>query len=110
MKEWGGNMKTIVMIALAMAIPAMAYAGTVPKYDVEKFCEAIAKGKASIYNACIDMEQKAYDDVKKRWARIPDQIKDYCGAIASGANSYQAFIECEKIEKDAAKNKKSFQR
>lgn len=102
-------MKKIMMIVLALAISTMAYAaGDVPKYDVDKFCEAIAKGKATIHNACIDMEQNAYADVKKRWADIPDGIKEYCGAIAGGANSYQAFIECEKLEKKEAKNKKSF--
>ena len=102
-------MKKILCTLVMVAVPAVAFAA-VPQYDVEKFCEGLAKGKAAIYNACISMEQKSYDDLKKRWAKIPDKTKEFCGNIAKGMNSYQSFIECEKLEKKAAKNKKSFKR
>lgn len=98
--------KLALLVVMALVVPALAHAGAIPNYNSEKFCETISSGKRAIYNACIDLEQKAYDDLKKRWARIPQPTKDFCGAVGKGADSYQAFKECEVQQKAGKKTLK----
>ena len=104
-------MKKAIIVSLLFTIPALAHAAGVPKYDVNKFCDQVAKaadGSATVRNACIDAEQETYNKLKKEWQSIPEKTRDYCNKIASSVDSYQAFDECVKLEAKEKKKKKEF--
>jgi hypothetical protein len=103
--------KTFLLIALS-ALSFSAYANELPRYDVPASCQEVANfggGSHQIYNSCIQMEQQAYNNLKNRWAGIPNDIRGSCIEVASfGGNSYQILESCIQMEQGAADNPETF--
>lgn len=86
---------------------ANAANGSIPSYDVDANCDAIARVGGSksqrLFNTCIDQEQKAYDGLKTQWSKFPGDARAHCDAIAQvgGAGSYRLLATCLKHEQEA---------
>ena len=62
-----------------------------------------------MYNGCIEVEQKSYDNLRRRWASISPRIRNYCIEVAEFAgSSYNMLDGCITMEERAAREKKSF--
>lgn len=89
-----------------------AQAQTLPRYDVEEYCQELSAyggGSPSTYNTCIEMEQDAYDDLKSVWIDTPRRIRDYCDQLARyGGESYSTLNTCVDMETEAASSPRSF--
>lgn len=107
-------MKLIFFISAIVIIPLVALANELPWFDVEKHCDAVSQftgGSMSMYNGCIDSEQKAYNNLRIRWSQVPAKIRRYCTEVAEfSGRSYLMLDGCVTIEQDAASEKKSFRR
>jgi len=91
-------------VSFALSVPAQAQ--SLPRYDVEAYCRTVAEvsgGSAMIFNGCIDMEQDAYDGLKRDWAGVPQSTREYCDMVAGvSGHSYSILAGCVDIETDAA--------
>ena len=66
-------MKRSVVVGTMSAFSATACFADPPRYPVEQYCREVADvsgGSAMIFNTCIDMEQAAYDNLKRNWNAI----------------------------------------
>jgi hypothetical protein len=81
-----------------------ARAAELPYYEVEKWCETIARSAGArselIYGGCVNQEQSAYDALKPRWASLPAQTQRWCDQVAraSGSGSYLILNGCVQQE------------
>ncbi len=101
-------MKTLFLFAPAAMIVfggSPAFAEELPRYDVAGHCRSVsdvAGGSAMIYRGCMEMEQEAYDGLKRRWSAIPTRMRSYCdeiGRVAGG--SYSILAGCVDMEAEA---------
>ncbi|PAU76547.1 hypothetical protein [Halomonas salipaludis] len=106
--------RLILAVAAALALPAMAHAQDIPRYDVEDHCEQVAgfggSFSNSTYNGCIQMEQSAYNGLRDQWQQLPASIRQHCNDVASfgGAGSYSTLQGCVQMEVSAGENRDSF--
>lgn len=100
------------MAAVFASLALSAQAQTIPRYDVEDYCQQVAEvsgGSAMIFNGCMDMEQQAYNALKPDWAQIPSKSRNYCDEVAKvSGGSYGILKGCMDMETDAAKAPRSF--
>lgn len=106
-----GTMKSIyVTISLLMTGPALA--SDIPRYDPPEYCKSVSEfggGSAMIYNGCMQMEQEAYDSLKRIWSRLPAKTKNYCDEVARfGDRSYAIMKGCIDMEGEAASSTPEF--
>ena len=97
----------MMMLGLAMSASADAQPSEMPNYDVDRQCRRIASMggsySESLFGACFDSEQAAYDGLKARWAALPATIRGQCDRIArmGGAGSYSLLQVCVQQEEAA---------
>jgi hypothetical protein len=102
------------LLALVAFLWAGAAAAEMPRYQVEAHCKEIASFggsySASLFNACFDMEQVAYNGLKPRWDRLPHAMRGHCDDIASfgGPGSYALLESCVQMEEAASSTTKKF--
>lgn len=106
-------------IALAITLTTMlwspASATELPRYDVEGHCKQVAAmggaASAMLENSCMDMEQTAYNNLKKSWDGISAQARSHCDQVASfgGGGSYNLLESCIEMETKAAEQPRKFQ-
>lgn len=107
-------MKHIIAAVALVALPIAAQAQQPPRYDVENHCEQVAgfggEFSNTMYNSCIDMEQSAYNNVKRQWGTLPGSIQNHCHEVASfgSPGSYNMLESCIKMEMSAADNRSEF--
>jgi len=90
-----------------------ANAGSIPRYDVESYCTEVMNvsgGSKTIFNGCIDMEQSAYNNLKRSWSSLPSQTRSYCDEVGRVAGGSYAIMEgCIQMENQASDNTSVFQ-
>lgn len=90
-----------------------AHANQMPRYNPEAYCQQVANfsgGSSMIFNGCIDMEQKSYNNLKRIWVSIPSRTQNYCDEVASTTGGSYSILEgCIDMEIEAASSKKGFQ-
>ncbi|MAK54385.1 MAG: hypothetical protein CML17_00795 [Pusillimonas sp.] len=105
--------KTLLIIATGF--PLASSASEMPRYDVEAQCKQIASmggnTSAVMLNSCMDMEQKAYNNLKASWNEIPENTQRQCHEVASigGNGSYTMLESCIEMETQAAEKPKKFE-
>ncbi|MDF1626994.1 MAG: hypothetical protein P1U84_11985 [Parvibaculaceae bacterium] len=71
-----------------------------PRYDVPGHCEQVASfgGAPSemIRSGCLQQEQQAYNDVKRKWSALPGSVRSHCDEVArfGGGGSYMILKGC----------------
>ena len=102
----------VCAIATASTV-SVAHAGSIPRYDVESYCTEVMNvsgGSKMIFNGCIDMEQSAYNNLKRSWASLPSQTKSYCDEVGDVAGGSYAILEgCIQMENQASDNTSVFE-
>lgn len=107
----------------AFTVPALALAGCfissaasaqdIPRYSAEAYCREVSEvsgGSSMIYGGCIDMEQTAYNSLKREWAGLPIRARTYCDEVARvSGGSYSILQGCIDMELDAANNTPAFE-
>jgi len=98
---------------ILMVISAPVYAESVPRYDVSAHCTEVSNvsgGSNMIYNGCVDMEQTAYDSLKRVWNSIPSSTRAHCDDVARvTGGSYSILEGCIQMETQAAGNTSVFE-
>ncbi|MDV7341791.1 hypothetical protein RYZ26_19480 [Terasakiella sp. A23] len=107
-------MKLIIYLSFVfLAFSETANASELPRYDVNGHCENVSKvsgGSNMIFNSCIDMEQKAYVNIKTTWSETPQKTQSHCDQVGKvSGGSYSILESCIKMEMRANKNKKKFE-
>lgn len=73
-------MKTAAVLALLISVEAAAQ--EMPRFDVEKACDEMARisGPRSefLYNGCFNQEQTAYNALKPVWGGLPAAVRATC--------------------------------
>lgn len=109
-------MKRIHFTALLVILPLAANADALPAYDVEGHCKAVASFggnySAVLDNACLEMEQAAYDRLKASWSELPAEARTHCDKVArfGGKGSFSLLQACLEQEVQARANRPSFKR
>ena len=102
----------VIALAGCFLAPA-AFAQDIPRYSVEAHCQNVSEvsgGSSMIYGGCIDMEQTAYNSLKREWAGLPAKARDYCDEVARvSGGSYSILKGCIDMELDAANNTPAFE-
>ena len=102
----------VIYAVMALLSVAPAWASDIPRYDPPRYCKSISDfggGGAMIYNGCMQMEQEAYDSLKRIWSSLPATTKTYCDEIARfGDRSYAILKGCIDMESDAASSAPEF--
>ena len=105
-------MKRSVVVGTISAFSATACFADPPRYPVEQYCREVADvsgGSAMIFNTCIDMEQAAYDNLKRNWNAISSQTRSYCDEVAQvTGGSYSILETCIQMEEDARSDGNTF--
>ena len=106
-------MKKVLLFALLAFSALGAHASEMPRYNPEGYCQQVTDvsgGSSMIFNGCIDMEQRSYNNLKRTWASIPSRTKSYCDDVAKVAGGSYSILEgCIDLEADAASSNKGFQ-
>lgn len=101
----------IALIAAGLG-PNYAVASDIPRLSPERYCDEVAQvsgGSAMIRNGCIDMEQDAYNKLKRAWGSLPAQTRRYCTEVAQVAGgSYSILSGCVEMEVEATGGRKTF--
>ncbi len=101
---------------LAFAQPApvhpMLVADTVPKFNVEPSCRAVALGEAGVtrdVQSCLADENSAREELVKQWSQFSAADRARCTALAqmAGEPSYVQLFECLDLNREAAKERES---
>jgi hypothetical protein len=91
-------------------IPVVAQ--EMPRYDPAGYCQKVAHvsgGSSTIYNSCIEMEQRAYDKQKANWSAVSPKSRSYCDEVASvSGGSYTILDSCIDMEADASASTPEF--
>jgi hypothetical protein len=102
-------MRALLVAALAsFTFATEGSTAPLPQYQVEKWCDDVAASTGPrsevAYAGCIDLEQKAYDEMKTRWATMPAQRQKWCDEVArsTGNGSYLSLFGCAEQEERAA--------
>lgn len=105
--------KALICLTLSMTPLVSAHASEVPRYNPEAYCRQVASfsgGSSMIYNGCIEMEQKSYNNLKRIWPSVPSNTRNHCNEVASISGGTYAILEgCIDMESEAASSTKSFQ-
>jgi hypothetical protein len=94
---------------LILALPSVAQAQELPRFDVQAHCRQVAAfGGAmsqSLLGSCVDMEQSAYDGLKPTWHQLPDAARSHCLMVArfGGPGSYSLLQSCLQMETAAGR-------
>ncbi|NAZ38373.1 hypothetical protein [Rubellimicrobium sp. CFH 75288] len=106
------NSAHLLIAGVMAASPALALP---PRYDVERHCREVASFGGSfsavLYDTCFDMEQDAYDTLKRRWDGLPSAMRRHCDQVASfaGSGSYSLLETCVQMEEQAGSSGNVFQ-
>lgn len=104
-------MKRALLHIVITCLPFSAFADTLPlpDFDVNRHCENAARASGtlskSILLVCLEQEQEAYNKLKIKWPRMPDDVQRVC----LDEPSYQFVYFCLDREIAAAEKLKHFQ-
>ncbi len=106
--------KLLVSFVTGLAfLPAASFA-EMPRYDVDAHCKVIAAVggtySEAMFDACFDMEQTAYNYLKPKWGKAPNNLQAHCDQIArvGGGGSYSMLEGCFQMEQEASSTNKTF--
>lgn len=103
-----------ITVATVITFTNAATAQDIPRYDVAGHCAQVAAvgGAPSevARNGCIQMEQAAYDNLKRSWSAFPAPTRAHCNRVAtfSGPGSYNILKGCIDMEQAARGTAPSF--
>ncbi|MER9183562.1 hypothetical protein NKJ28_26695 [Mesorhizobium sp. M0145] len=76
------------------------------------YCQRVAEvcvGSSTIYNGCMEMEQKVHDNSKSCWSGIPPRMRNYCHEVGKvGGGSDSILKGCIDMESDATSSTLEF--
>ena len=77
----------------------VAAADSVPAFNVEPFCHAVAMRAAPVgdKDVCLRQEREARDQLVRQWTRFPVADRSYCEQLArTGSDpTYTELLTCE---------------
>jgi hypothetical protein len=80
-------------------------ADSIPAFNVEPHCRAIAKrtGLSQDLEICLQQEQAAKDQLDRQWAQFTSAEKSHCLRLSTlGGNPiYTELLACLELERDA---------
>lgn len=115
MDKRAGNssfISTVTAATLALSITGAFTAAAnaqsaIPKYDPDGWCAQVASagggGSETIKRGCMEMEQEAYNNLKGRWAGLPEKTRKWCDKVAraAGKGSYSTLQGCIEMESES---------
>ncbi|PZQ14333.1 MAG: hypothetical protein DI565_13015 [Ancylobacter novellus] len=105
-------MKKTVLLAGALLASLQSHpvtAQSLPRYDVKAHCREVAAfGGAfseSTMDGCMQMEQTAYDQLKRTFPDLSTSMRKHCDEVASfgGHGSYSTLQGCIQMEQSSAR-------
>lgn len=103
----------LILLGTFVIHPGYASAANLPRLSPERYCDEVAQvsgGSSMIRNGCIEMEQDAYNKLKRIWESLPAQSRRYCTDVAEVAGgSYSILSGCVDMEVEAVGGPKTFQ-
>lgn|SRR5262249_20087329 len=92
--------------AALLATSLWPVADSVPAFDIEPYCRAVAARAAPVGDAdiCIRQEGQARDQLTREWPQFPAADKSFCQRLATtGGTSptYTELLTCLEPERDA---------
>ena len=102
-------MKFVIPALLAAAIlpamPHLALADDVPRYDIRKMCKADVQAYSSAQNvaACLADEQGARETLVSQWTQFAPDSRARCSKMVgdvAGPQSYVELLTCLQMAKD----------
>jgi hypothetical protein len=80
-------------------------ADSVPTFNIEPFCRAVASRAAPVGDEkiCLQEEREARDQLLQRWSQFPPADKIYCERLATtgGDPTYTELLTCLELQRDA---------
>jgi hypothetical protein len=80
-------------------------ADSVPTFNVEPFCRAVASRAAPVGDTdiCLEKEQEARDQLVQQWLQFLPADKAYCERLATtgGDPTYTELLTCLELRRDA---------
>lgn len=101
------NLRTKVVVSTALAFMGanLANAQQFPQYDVDHYCEKIARfsgtSSARLKSDCIKQERNAHAALDMSWDRHPSQVLAECIYVFGGEGSYTVLLACIQQEMKA---------
>jgi hypothetical protein len=84
---------------------AWLVADSVPNFNVEPFCRAVAMRAAPIgdKDICLEKEREARDQLVQHWSRFAPADKAYCERLATigGDPTYTELLTCLELRQEA---------
>lgn len=111
-------MPKTILWALAMATasimtPTVGMAAEMPRFNVPAYCARVADtvgGSDMIREGCLEQEQSSYNELKPRWASVPERTQAYCVNVAQTiGGSYQILEGCLTQEASSGDSVDSFE-
>jgi hypothetical protein len=91
-------------VALLVGL-ARLVADSVPTFNVEPFCRAVASRAAPVgdKDICLEKEREARDQLVQNWWQFPPADKAYCQRLATigGDPTYTELLTCLELQQDA---------
>jgi hypothetical protein len=97
MKHLSGTV--IAALTLSHAAAAREPASELPYYDTGNYCHRqsdILDRDPTLLKVCLELEQKPYDRLKKRWPSLDKSVKDNCQTALDVSGSYYKLMDCGK--------------
>jgi hypothetical protein len=92
-------------IATIILSVAAADGEGVPTFNVEPHCRAVAAEATPVGDpaVCVQIEQKAREQLVKEWDQFARAEKDHCVLLSTmaGEPTYTALLTCLEVERDA---------
>jgi hypothetical protein len=90
---------------VATAIVLLVAADSIPVFNVEPFCRAVATRAAPVgdKDVCLRQEHEARDQLVRQWAQFPAADRSYCEQLARiGSDpTYTELLTCLELQRDA---------
>ena len=87
------------------AVAILLAADSVPAFNVEPFCRAVAMRAAPVgdEDVCLRQEQEARDQLVRQWTQFPLADRSYCEQLTrTGSDpTYTELLTCLELRRDA---------
>jgi hypothetical protein len=90
---------------MAIVLFLIALAGSMPAANIPGICQSARDGasperKVAAYQACVQAEQTARDELRRRWSQFPTSARSTCLRAEAFSVSYVEMLTCLEFQTD----------
>jgi hypothetical protein len=100
-------LKHLPIVIFLVALPAVAVADEMPKFDIARECRSEG-GTQAVLDRCAQDERQARDQLQPEWGQFSVSDKSQCLKETSidGTPSYVEFLTCLEMAREVKKSSK----